>query len=403
MAQILIYILLIFLSIFLYFKGVEKYRTLLNPATIFIVYQIIFLTILSSLTAFARFEFEDFSTIYIEKTLIIAAIYLFGVIIAYYFPLNYLKKIIYYFIINYFIRIDKLFFKNKNKSILFLLITGATSFLILAHLGGGGLLWLESPRDAYMFFRGGAGIFYAICQWSLTFLFLLLIWDMKNINKKFIFITLVITFFLYFLGSKHNILSIFILIIFFYNFRIRLISYCALFILFIAMLFLFVLLFVLQGSSILEVFNYFSDYVYTTSYFLLRFKDDFNYTLGYGFVSDFWYYVPRSLYELKPYEYGTTLIHAILYPGAAEKGHTPGVLPWSLWYLDFGVLGVFFTGFMAGTFQIIFFESYMNNKNNYFLFIIANQFSLFPFLNSATPIMTLILLILYSYIIRLRF
>jgi hypothetical protein len=396
------YILLISLSFFLYFKGVKKYQTFLNPATIFIVYQIIFLTIFSSLTAVVRFELQDFSTIYIEKTINIAVIYLSGVLVAYYLPLNYLKKINNYFIVNYFIKINNLLLKTIIKSIIFLLLTVTISFLILAILGGGGLLWFESPRDAYVFFRSGAGIFYALCQWSLTLLFLLLIWDMKRINIKFIFITLTAIFFLYFLGSKHNMLSILVLVIFFYNFRIKNISYNILLILFLAIAFLFVLLFILQGSSILEVLSYFSDYVYTTSYFLLRFKDDFNYTFGYGFISDFWYYVPRSLYELKPYEYGNTLIHATLYPGAAEKGHTPGVLPWTLWYLDFGVYGVFLAGLILGTFQIIFFESYMNNKDNYFLFILANQFSLYPFLNSATPIMTLILLTLYSYIIKLR-
>jgi hypothetical protein len=141
--------------------------------------------------------------------------------------------------------------------------------------------------------------------------------------------------FLYFLGSKNNILILVVISGVYYNFYIKRISLlgCLLF-LFISFSSILGLLY-LQGSydTLFYGMNYFKDYFNTTFKFISRF-DEFGFRYGKGWLSSLWFYVPRGLFPDKPFEYGLTLIHRTLFPGYAALGHTPGSLPWSLAYLD---------------------------------------------------------------------
>jgi oligosaccharide repeat unit polymerase len=400
--MIISYSILILLITILFFRAFKKYNTILNPATIFILYQIIFLTIISSFTAITRFENENSSIFYIIKTLNLTSLYVFGVIITYFLSLSYIKKINGYLITNYFLRMENLIIIKRNIIIFILLFIGILAFILLAVIGNGGFLWFINSREAYINFRNGAGIFYAITQWCMILAYLFFIWGEKRLNTKVVIITLFTVFIIYFLGSKHNLLSIIVLAILYYHLKIKIISFIKLLFFFILLIIIFLLTFLSQGSILNDLGYYFSDYVYTTSLFLLRFGEEFQFTYGYGLLSDLWYYVPRSIYNLKPYEYGTTLIHEILYPGSAEKGHTPGVLPWSLWYLDFSFIGVLFFGAITGIFQQVFFENYLKNRNSIIFFLLAVQFSFFPVLIHATPLVCILMISTIIFLSRIR-
>ena len=134
---------------------------------------------------------------------------------------------------------------------------------------------------------------------------------------------------------------------------------------------------------------YFADYVRTAVLFIDQF--DQKYKWGSVTLSELWFYVPRALYESKPYEYGLTYIHEALFPGMAELGHTPGVLPWITAYLDFWVVGVFAFGLISGMVRRGVFEAYIYDKSNPLGFILMVQVSIYPVFIYATILITLIL------------
>jgi len=93
----------------------------------------------------------------------------------------------------------------------------------------------------------------------------------------------------------------------------------------------------------------------------------FVFRYGVASLSDLWFYVPRVLYPAKPFEYGLSLIYQILFPGMTELGHTPGILPWSLAYLDFGVLGVFVCGVFSGFLKRLSYDFFLRVRIPFFL------------------------------------
>jgi hypothetical protein len=156
----------------------------------------------------------------------------------------------------------------------------------------------------------------------------------------------------------------------------------------------------MQGNPLEAFSSYFKEYFDTTAQFLWRF-DEFGYRYGGAAVSDLWFYVPRGLFPDKPYEYGLTLIHQVLFPGMAETGNTPGILPWATAYLDFGVIGVFVSGILGGLWQRAAFEYFLKHRHSFFAFLLMMQFALFPPLPFATAGMTFILAIGFCIYFRL--
>jgi hypothetical protein len=124
--------------------------------------------------------------------------------------------------------------------------------------------------------------------------------------------------------------------------------------------------------------------------------------LGAAFLSSLWGLVPRGLYPDKPYEYGVLLLHAQLFPGMAEKGSTPGVTPWTLAYMDWGVLGAALAGLVAGRIRDAFHRAYTHQRNSIVMFVAYVQFSLWPFLLYASPAITFALCGVLALTTRLR-
>lgn len=111
--------------------------------------------------------------------------------------------------------------------------------------------------------------------------------------------------------------------------------------------------------------------------------------------------MPRALYPDKPYEYGMTLIHQVLFPKMAETGNTPGILGWAMSYLDFGIAGVFASGFWGGIWQRVAYEHFLNHRQSFFAFLFMMQFSLWAPLPFATIEITIVLALVLSLYFRL--
>jgi len=290
---------------------------------------------------------------------------------------------------------------NLFKFVVFL--AGATGSLVtLAMYGGGGMLWLTNTREAYISYRAGAGPFFVLTQWFLMCALLYYLWTNKTRIIKLFFILLLFSIVMYFLGSKNNILMVLLVGAMYYNFYIKKIPVLVFPALVFLVLLEFYILLLVQGSyeSFLTAGLYFRDYFDTTTQFISRFEE-FGFQHGRGWLSSLWFYVPRGLYPDKPYEYGITLIHKALFPGAAEIGLTPGLLQWSLAYLDFGVIGVFVNGLLIGLWQKISYEYFLKHKQKLFAFVLGLQFAIWPIWPFASILFVAILSIVLSIFLKL--
>jgi hypothetical protein len=268
-------------------------------------------------------------------------------------------------------------------------------FVALAVVGGGGMRWLTDTREAYIANRAGAGPFYAAMHWFMVFAFLYYLWTHHPRGMRLIVITCLFAFAAYFSGSKNNILTMLVIGVVYYNFYVRQIPMFGYMVFTGLILSLFSVLLVIHGmtGNFFEIFGTnFRDYFDVTAQFLWRF-DEFGYRYGSASVSDLWFYVPRLLFPDKPYEYGVLLIHQVLFPGMAELGSTPGILSWAMAYLDFGVIGVFISGFLAGFWQRAAFEYFLKHRHSFCAFLLMMQFALWAPLPFATSGMTFIMAI----------
>lgn len=225
------------------------------------------------------------------------------------------------------------------------------ALLFLIGLGSGGTLWFTNPRDAYLNFRGatGDGALFVLAQWALMLCAVVNLNATKDRKIAFVLTLLLHCLIGYFLGSKQILLNLIVFSLFVIDFQFHLIRLRH----FIGMgsiaIFLFITLLGGTEDSTPLVFAglYFSEYAVNTAKI---FDPDVtsSFAIGDVFFSNFWAYMPRFLVDNKPYEYGAILINSILFPGAAERGQTPGLLYWSSWYVDFGFIGVLFYGLLRG-------------------------------------------------------
>lgn len=383
--------------------GIKRYRTPLNPLTIFVAMQIGLLTLVSGLVAYNLSPTAPYAPEDMVFTTLVAGVYLVGAASAYTFRIITLVTLFGVFIRTIGLASDALATQFSLVKFALLLGGAVAAFALLVILGGGGMLWLTDPRAAYISYRAGVGPFFAISQWFLVFALLYYLWTRRPRLVKLLVVTAVFCTLVYFLGSKNNILTLVIIGIVYYNFCVRRIPLTAYVVLGPLLFMAVVGLLVAQGSFAVfsEAISYFNDYFDTTTQFLARFEE-FDFLYGHGWLSDFWFYVPRGLYPDKPFEYGVTLIHRVLFPGMAELGHTPGILPWALAYLDFGVLGVFLNGFGVSLWQRIGYEYFLNHQQSFFAFVFLMQIALWPVMTFAPFIIVVIWCIGLSIFFRLR-
>ena len=59
-------------------------------------------------------------------------------------------------------------------------------------------------------------------------------------------------------------------------------------------------------------------------------------------LTSFWEYVPRGLFQEKPYVYGILHVVDFYFPGGAESGNTPAFYGGVPQFADFGIIGLLF-------------------------------------------------------------
>jgi len=361
--------------------GIRRYHYAINPLFIFAFFDIGLLTVLSGAVAYGL---SDGMELGLTTVLYLSMVYILG------FFLIFLPRR-FYFPCLLFNGLLAVVGKTRGSagyggvSQWLLIMIALVLFYFLMISSGAGLLWLTDPRLAYLSYRAGSGYIYLMVQWVLLATLIYYIWTRKPRLTGLLWVVCLYSLAAYFTGSKSNMLAGIIVAGVYYNFYVKAVPWLLVVSGPFLMLGMFLVLLNLQQSysGIVPALSYFRDYVETTAQFLVRF-DEFGLHWGYAMFSDLWFYVPRVLYEEKPFEYGVVLIHKVLFPGAAAQGHTPGILPWALAYLDFGVIGVFVSGMFTGFMRRGAYESFLANRENSLAFILMIQLSLIPVFAYAT-------------------
>ncbi|MFJ2989759.1 oligosaccharide repeat unit polymerase [Collimonas sp. NPDC087041] len=251
------------------------------------------------------------------------------------------------------------------------------NFYLLATAGGGGALWLSDPREAYQYNKFGAGNYYLFWIWGISFLLLYILYTIRPTTKlEFLKISPLLMIILcstYFTGSKQVLMVNLLLVIFYYVNYVKPIRLKYFVLLAAGLLAGFLSLQLIQGTTtdLGGAFAYF-DYFQKTIEFVSKY-DQIGPKYGEAFLSSFWGYIPRSFAPDKPLVYGQILIQEFLYPGAADAGYYPAFSPWSFLYLDFWIFGVAISGFFSGILSWVFYELFIKNKDDIFLFSLAVQ------------------------------
>jgi hypothetical protein len=402
----LIYIFsLVVLICFIY--GIRKYNTIFNPLSVNVVIHGSFFTGLSYISTITlRRDSINFPIYYLDLTVAFSTVALLSFALPFILKANiaarYINK-----------ALDNIS-SNENASLplskfgfIFLSLVFLGAFFSLVLFTSGGSLWITNPREAYLHHRAGFGIYFAFYLYSLIILFLYTLYMRRPSFWGLLFITAIFFFLSLFSGQKSISMIIIIIASCYYNFNVKNVSLRS------AIFFSLVVIFIMsmlihKGAGTEErgfevVLDYFN-YADTTAEFLYR-HEEFGYYFGKAFLTSFWVFVPRSLYPDKPFEYGTSLIHAIMYPGLAEEGHTAGVLMWISSYLDFGIAGVIISFGIQGLLSKIVFEWYLCHKDTLFSFVVMIQFTLFQiwiFLPAPFTFVMCLVILLISSIFRRR-
>lgn len=378
--------------------GSRRYNFIINPLMVFAVFDIGVLTLLSVMVTSVLDDSQNAGLI---KVLYLTLVYIFGFATVF-LPREFQAPRQLFDAIVGFVGKTESQDKFGSFNQLFMFVLSFALFVLLAISSGAGMLWVTNPRIAYQGYREGVGYLFLLLQWALLGTLVYFVMTKRPRLSGLVISVCIYALAAYFTGSKNNILAGLIISGAYYNFFIKKLSGKQIIVSLIGMLASFCYLLISQGTyaDIVSAISYFRDYTYTTAQFLMRF-DEFKLQWGHGFISDFWFYVPRTLYPGKPFEYGVLLIHETLYPGAAELGHTPGVLPWTLSYLDFGAVGVFIAGVLTGFVRRGAYEAFLNNRTNSLAFLLMVQFSIISVF-SGTLLTSLVVILFLCFFMRIN-
>ena len=314
---------------------VRRYRTAVNPFTMFVV----FYAVQTLLSPFLTDTLKDAQT-----TLAFSFLYLVAVSFSFLFRWS-----PFYTLLNWGCNQLLPHQPHINSTTYIVLAVQFVVLFLLLIAASGTTDWLTSPRTAYQNNRAGVGVFWALCQ--STIIVGLAIFLVRKERGKFA--TLLACFLCagvaYFLGSKGFMLGFFVLAAFYYHHVVKQISRSMMLLGVFLFLAVHISLQFIYGTAI-DIFGaiaYF-DYFQNTVLFLENFDSYFSHSYGNTLLSTLWQYIPRGLYSDKPFAYGQAIIMEAFNPGAAALGHTPATLPWAAMYLDFGVFGIIIDGLMIG-------------------------------------------------------
>lgn len=149
--------------------GIKRYRTPLNPLTVFAATQIGLFTILSGIVAINMTPTIAYTPADIVETILISVVYLCATALPYLFHGSLLSKWFGKGLFLFGLSSGAIAIRFNSIKFALLLAGAAGAFVALAIFGGGGMLWLTNTREAYISYRAGAGPFFALTQWLLTF------------------------------------------------------------------------------------------------------------------------------------------------------------------------------------------------------------------------------------------
>ena len=373
--------------------GIYKYRTPLNPLTLFSLIDVGISIFFAGIGAQYLTLARPYGSDAVVYTIWVSILYYVGGTAPYLLKSKPFQKE--YSSCLHRLRLDSSRVPGRFSSLVFRVLIGSAilCFIIVAVFGGGGMLWLSNSREAYIANRSGVGFAWLLTQWFFGTATIYYLWTRKPVGIRLIFVVGIACAAASFTGSKGNVLLIIVTGITYYHFCVKKISIFAYGVMFVGIAGSVLGLMVAQGSygSMAESLAFFGSggYFDTTAMTMDRFKE-FGFQYGYGYLSSLWFYVPRALYPNKPWEYGAILFYGTLFPGAAAQGYTPGYLVWTPDYIDFGLVGVLLSGLVKAVFQKALYEHFLKHRDQFFSFILVMQLSLIPVLASMSLVVNLI-------------
>lgn len=396
MFAISISVLALLVALISAFLAYIRYSTFFTPWFFFLVIEVILLHIIS----FIGLNWIGAAISQREHDLLFLcfAFYVFGFSLSYYFNFEALNRFAYFSV--------RLIPEIKITNIALLATTALylLSMSILMYAGTAGLLWITDPRQAYLSYRGatGDGAFYTLAQWSFMIAASMWLFWAKQSLQRFLVVLSILLAVSYFFGSKQILLNILIFGFFILErsgFRIttrRILALTP----FVITLFIYLLTSGQNDDSRFILASYFAEYTGNTLRIFSSGLENL-FSPGEFIASSVWEYLPRILYPEKPYEYGQVLINAVLFPGAAEQGATPGLLFWSPYYLESGLVGVFFFGVAKGLFMSAFFKALRRVRQQPLQIIFAFGVSVTPLFLFAPLLYQYIFVFFISIILNL--
>lgn len=386
------------LSVALVAFSVHRYRDVLNPMAAAVVSDVVLPCALSASAAYSLLDQATYGAAELNRVICVSLIFAVGVGAGCLVPVRPFDRLITWP------------FRAASRSsgpestqvgpVLFLCL-GIGAFGLMAVWGGGGSLWLSSPREAYLAYRSSVGPLWALAEWCLMLWLLASIWREQRGLRVLGRVAMACCLAAFF-GSKAVVLSVILVTLMHRHLRIRPLRTWVWIGSGLLLLAGFVLLLHFQSGGEVRWQMYSREYVDTVCRAFQGTDLMTGDMLGAAYISSLWGLVPRSLYLDKPYEYGVLLLHAQLFPGMAEKGSTPGVTPWTLAYMDLGFLGAVLAGLVVGRIRDAFHRAYTHQRNSIVMFVAYVQFSLWPFLLYAPPAITFALCGVLALTTRLR-
>lgn len=281
-----------------------------------------------------------------------------------------------------------------------LLLLGLLGYLLLISSSPAGWNWILHSRTAYQSGRAGVGHWYVLSQGAVFLAYLIWLYYCRVRSWKiFIPTTLLVASSFILFGSKQGIIGILIAACLYAHYYIRPMGLRTILIAGCCLIPLVVLSPWLQGNfnTLKQSLTYY-DYFDNSARYLQE-QPKIGLQLGWAFGSSLWEYVPRAVYPAKPFIFGQLIINDMLWPGAAENGHTPALLPWVVFHLDFGLLGVLFGGLVSGYLLRGIYSAFLETKS-FLSFLIFLQICFTPVLKHTPLLYFAIAIFLLSLLLK---
>jgi len=198
----------------------------------------------------------------------------------------------------------------------------------------------------------------------------------KHCKLKWYSIVLILL--LVFSGNKFAVLNIIIIMVLFFQEylqikvkKIILLAGCAFILL---VIFHFATQTRTEGSVWYNAILYFD--IYNNQSFLIQklIEGDHSFYKGEIYFSSLYKYIPRIIWEGKPYNYGFAILNYEFFPEWAKAGYTPS-FGLGTSFADFGLVSIIIFGFVAGFIRNFFYRSFLkSNKNNVSFFLYLYTF-----------------------------